>query len=375
MREPSHYDDGYYQKLGLQDKKDFEKLFQKKGSSINEDRARESYEQSFQSGFEEEYRLFRDVVNAFSSGQAGFETTVVNPLYEFGDTNVDILLAKPQSNSVHLCFVACEVGGHNHTEWIHGINKTHNLANNPDSIGSLKEHINCSGLNLGTVQYVTITRDVDIPDTDVRILKTGADPKYYAVWKLIRSAEYDESIKEMEEAKTVKYHDGTMAVPDFKTVCQQGIDPKAADNDDIKYSLTSHPVFSVGEVCLDLYLDKLSSDDHPKEFYQHEFEEAYLDNVHFGYGRGAMTSIAEDQVGSLLDFGLEHGILKEDSDIVGERDFKIMWGSEDPGAIKSMVREKFIDSKVPDETGQMAFSRAKEEFEEGEYSLDDFNNA
>ncbi|AGB39351.1 hypothetical protein [Natronococcus occultus] len=373
MKGPENYDDGYYQQLGPQDKADFEKLFRKKANTIDEDRARESYEQSFQSNFEEEYRLFRDVVNAFSSGKAGFEATIVDPLYEFGDTNAEVLLAKPQSNTVHLCFVSCRVGGHNYTDWMAGVNETYRLANNTEMVEDLKTHINCTGLNLGTVQYVTLTRDIDIPDADVNILKSGADPEYYAIWKLIRSAEYNEKEEKMEEAKTIKYHDGTMSVPDFQNICQQGIDPKAAENDDIKYSLTLHSVFPLGEVCLDLYLDKLGDEENPKEFYEEEFEEAFLDNVYFGNDRGAMTSIAEDKVDTLLNFGLEHGVLKENSDIVDERDYKIMWGSEDPGAIKSMVREKFIDSKVPDETGEMAFSRAKEDFEESEHSLDDFD--
>ncbi|ELY79882.1 hypothetical protein C487_05844 [Natrinema pallidum DSM 3751] len=346
MRGPEHYDNEYYQQLGPQDKKDFEKLFRKKVNSIDEEGARESYERSFQSNFEAEYRLFRDIVNAFSSGQAGFEATVVDPLYEFGDSNAEVLLAKFQSNSVHLCFVSCCVGGHNYTEWMSGVNETHELASDDEMMEALKTHINCSGLELGTVQYVTITRDIDIPDADVRILKAGTDPEYYAVWKLLRSAEYNEEEEEMEDAKTITYHDGKMAVPDFQQLCERGIDPTAAENDDIKYSLTSHPVFPVGEVCLDLYLDKLGDKENPKEFYENEFEEAFLDNIYFGNDRGAMTSLAEDQVDILLEFGLKHGILKEDSDVVDERDYKIMWGSEDAGAIKSMVREKFIDSHV-----------------------------
>jgi hypothetical protein len=374
MKGPSNYDNGYYEQLGPQDKSDFEKLFKKKVRSIDEERARESYERSFESKFEEEYRLFRDVVNAFSSGHAGFEATIVNPLYEFGDANAEVLLAKPQANSVHLCFVSCGVGGHNYTDWISGVNETYELSNRSDIIEGLKEHINCSDLTLGSVQYVTMTRDVDLPDANVRILKSGTEPEYYAVWKLLRTSDYNESTHEMEEAKTIKYHDGRMAVPDFKKICQQGIDPKAADNDDIKYSITSHPVFSVGEVCLDLYLSKLGNDDHAKEFYLEEFESTYLDNIHFGNDRGSMVTIAEDKIASLLDFGLKHGILKEDPDVVEERDYKIMWGSEDAGAIKSMVREKFIDSKVPEETGELAFSRAKEVFEEGEHSLDDFED-
>ncbi|AEM58402.1 hypothetical protein HISP_14345 [Haloarcula hispanica N601] len=87
-----------------------------------------------------------------------------------------------------------------------------------------------------------------------------------------------------------------------------------------------------------------------------------------------MTTIAEDRVDDLLEFSLSHGIIKKDDDIVEQRDFKIMWSSEDPGDIKSMVQNKYIDSKVPERTGQIAYDRTKEEHEKGEASLDDFAN-
>lgn len=375
MNDPSEHDDGYREELGPQDKSDFNKLFKKKYRSIDEERARESFERSFESGEEAEYRLFRDVVNAFSSKQGGFEALIVNPLYEFGHPKAEVLLAKPQANSVHLCFVACEVGGHNYMDWSTRINETHQLTNDAKAIEGLKKHIHCSELDVGSIQHATITRDIDIPDANIRILKAGTDPEYYAIWKLIRSAEYNEQTEEMEEDKTIKYHDGNMAVPDFKTICQRGIDPKAFDNDDIKYCLTSHPVFPLGEVCLSLYLSRYDADENPKEFYQSDFKETYLENIHFGNGRGAMTSIAENQVEELLKFGLEHGILKDDSDTVDERDFKIMWTGEDAGDIKPMVKLKFIDSKIPAETGDMAFSLAKEAHEKGEHSLSDFTDA
>lgn len=373
MKGLSEIDDGYYDELGPQDKDDFEKLFKKKSKSIDEERARESYERSFEAKHEQEYRLFRDVVNAFSTDQAGFEATIVNPLYEFGDTNSEVLLAKSQANSVHLCFVSCEVGGQDYAEWTNCVNELDELARDNEAMASLKKHIHCQSLNLGSIQYVTITRDVDIPDINVEVLRTGTDPDFYAIWKLLREPEFNEDTEDMEEAKTIKYHDGRMAVPDFKTVCESGIDPLSAENDDIKYSLSSHSVFSLGEVCFDLYLNKLGSDDHPKEFNESEFKSSYLDNVYFGNEREAMEAIAGNRIDSLLEFGLEHGILKDDPDLVEERDYKIMWGSEDPADIKSMVRRKFIDSKVPEEKREIAYSRAKEEFEEGEHTLDDFN--
>ncbi|GAA5473598.1 hypothetical protein [Haloarcula hispanica] len=374
MIEPDSFDDGYYSGLGLQDKKDFDKLYKKKYKSIDEDRARESFEQSFDSNEEAEYRLFRDVVNAFSSPQAGFEATIVNPLYEFGEPEVEILLAKPQSSSVHLCFISCEISGQDYIRWQERINSVSELMDNQQIVETIKNNANCSNLRLGSIQFVTLTQDIDIVDADVDILKRGIDPEYYAIWKLIRSAEYNEETEEMEEAKTIKLHDGSTSVPSLETIVSGGIDPTTAENDDIKYCFSSHPVFPIGEVCLELYLNKYNTSENPKEFNRSEFESAYLNNVHFGDDRESMTTIAEDRVDDLLEFSLSHGIIKKDDDIVEQRDFKIMWSSEDPGDIKSMVQNKYIDSKVPERTGQIAYDRTKEEHEKGEASLDDFAN-
>lgn len=373
MKDPTYYDnEGYYESLGPGDQDNFESLYEEKGKKVDEERARESYRRSFEDGPEAEYHLFRDIVNAFSSGKAGFEAILVNPLYEFGEARAEVLLAKPQSNSVHLCFVSCEVGGHDYMEWTEHINKTHNITNDEKALQSLKTHIKCSSLKIGTIQFITVVRDIDLPDADVNILKSGTNPEYYAIWELIRSAEYNELKGEMEEAKTIKYYDGDMAVPDFRNICQQGIDPMAAENDDIKYSLQSHPVFPLGEVCLALYLDKLGADDNPKEFYRSQFQQSYLDSIHFGNNRGAMDPIAESKVDELIEFGLNIGVFKNDSDTVDEREFKIMWGSEDAGDIKPMVKRKYIGSKVPEEKGQIAFTLAKEDFEPEEHTFDDF---
>jgi len=374
MTGPSEFDDGYYTDLGPQDSEDFEKLFRKKRREIDEDRARDSYEQTFESTYEAQYRLFRDVVNGFSSPQGGFEATLVNPLYEFSNSNIEILLTRPQVSSVHFCFVACEIGGQDQMKWINKINEIHDLIDEASILSSLKTHANCSGLDLGSVQYITITRDVDVPDLNFRVLKSGVNCEYYALWHLIRKAEYNESTESMEEAKTISYRDGKMCVPEFREACEQGVDPTAADNDDLKYEINAHPVFPIGKVCLELYLDKYGDEENPKEFYKSEFETVYFDNIHFGSNRDSMETIANDKIEELLEFGLDHGILKEDSSIVEERDYKIMWSSEDAGDIIPMVRKKFIDSKIPEEAGKLAYSRAKEDHEKGEYSLEDFTD-
>lgn len=127
MKEPSYFDGGYYDELGPQDKTDFEKLYRKKYRSLDEETASESFTRTFESNVEAEYRLFRDVVNAFSSGKAGFEATIVNPLYEYSEPEAEVLLAKPQANSVHLCFVSCKVGGQDYMDWTECVNSAHEL--------------------------------------------------------------------------------------------------------------------------------------------------------------------------------------------------------------------------------------------------------
>lgn len=373
MKGPEQFGDGYREELGPQDTSDFDKLYKGEYRSVNEERAKESFKRSFEANIESEYLLFRNVVNAFSSPQAGFTTTIVNPLYEFGSKKPDVLLAKFQTESVHLCFVTCEVGGHNYESWISDVNRMYDVASDDDVIDQIKESILCADLSIGSIQYVTLTRAKDLPDVDVDILNTGASPDYYALWKLLRNEEYNESTGEMEEAKTIHYENGSMSVPEFKNVCNGGIDLLGADNDDIRFSLTSHPVFVLGEICLNIYLNPGPEQENPKEFFKSEFEQNYLDNIHFGDNRDAMDPISESKIDELLEFGIEHGIIKKDESVVDEKDYKIMWGSEKAADIKEMVRRKFIDSKIPEETGRIAFSRAKEQFSEGEYTLDDFD--
>lgn len=373
MKGPEQFDNGYRDSLGRQDTADFDELYRKKYRSIDDDRARESFVRSFEANTEAEHRLFRNVVNAFSTAEAGFTTTIVNPLYEFDVPDPEVLLAKFQANSVHLCFVSCKVGGEEYESWKDDINEAHAVATDEEVLTNIKQSILCEGLDIGTVQYVTLTRAKDIPDVDVEIIQAGSDPDYYALWKLLREEEYNETTGEMEAAKTIHYEAGSMAVPEFQNVCSDGIDLLGADNDDIRFSLTSHPVFALGEVCLHLYLNRDADADNAKEFFRSEFAQAYRENTHFGDNRAAIDPIADQKIEDLLDFGLNHGILKDDDDVVEERDYKIMWGSENAADIKGMVRRKYTDDKVPEETGKMAFSRAKEQFTEGEHSLDDFD--
>ncbi|WP_191965496.1 hypothetical protein [Haloferax sp. CBA1149] len=236
----------------------------------------------------------------------------------------------------------------------------------------IKRHIQCSDLSIQSVQYLTFTRAIDLVDADMEVMKIATDPDEYAVWKLIEAEMPPEAD---EEDKTIKYHDGHVENPNLRRLGEDGIDPTLAENDDIRFHLTSHPVFPLGEVLLQLYLNNMGSVDEPKEFRKREFERTFKSKIHLGTNRRNIDRVVDSRIDELLEIALNYGMIKDsDADVVKERDFRIMWESEDPGEIKDMVKDKFFDGMVPEETGKLAYQRAREEFVRKESSLDEFDD-
>lgn len=376
MKDPAPFDDeDRYATMGRGDQRDFRKLFTKKYNSIDVERAKASYKSTFEATGAPEHHLFKDVVNAFSSNHAaagsnsGFETTIVNPLIEFGDPGAEVLLAAKHPTGVHLCFVSCNVGGENPQVWRDEINATSDLLESADHREELLSHIRCAGLGIRTAQYLTFTREHDLVDVDMDVMKLGTDPDNYAIWKLIES-----ELPTDEEDKEIKLHDGHIEHPDLRRLSQDGIDPTLAENDDIRYCLTTHPVFPLGEVCLQLYLDKEGIEDEPEEFERSEFSRVYREKIHFGENREGVEPLVSEEVSSLLKTAVEYEILEDDEDEVKEGDYRIRWDTEDAGDIKDMVKDKFFKGKAPQEMGDLAFERAIDQFEREESALTDFDS-
>jgi hypothetical protein len=204
------------------------------------------------------------------------------------------------------------------------------------------------------------------------VMRMGTDPEHYAMWKLIESELPPEHEENGSEAKTIKLHEGHIEHPDLRRVSQDGIDPTLAENDDIRYCLTTHPIFPLGEVCLQIYLNNQGRVDEPKEFEREDFSQVYGEKIHLGEERDSIEPNVSEKVDSLLETALDYGILEDDEDEVKEREYRIRWGSEDAGDIKDMVREKYFNGMAPEEMGYLAFSRAKDQFEREESSLTDF---
>lgn len=174
------------------------------------------------------------------------------------------------------------------------------------------------------------------------------------------------------EDKTIKYHEGKIKVPKLEEVCRNGIDPTLVENDDIRFSLTSHPVFPLGEVCLNLYLNNLDSSEEPEEFDKSQFDSIYRNKIHTGTNRDKIEEKVDDKIERLIQLGQEYGLFVEDTEIES-KDYRLRWESEDPGDIKPMVQDKYFKGMIPEETGKLAYERARSQFEQGNYSLDDFD--
>jgi hypothetical protein len=376
MTNPSPFDDeNYYKELGRGDQRNFRNLFTKKYNAIDIERAKESYKSTFEANDEPEYHLFRDIVNAFSSDHtsehdSGFEITIVDPLFEFGETGAEVLLAEKHPTGVHVCFVSCNIGGEDPQAWREDINNTSSLLESEDYQESLLSHIQCTGLDIRSAQYLTFTRDRDLVDVDMEVMKVGTNPDNYAIWKVVESELPDDK----KEDKEILFHDGYIEHPDLYQLSLDGIDPTVAENDNFKYCLTTHPIYPLGEVCLQLYLDKEGNEDEPEEFTRQEFEKAYNEKVHFGENRSTINEIVSRKIESLLETGCEYGIITNNEDEVEKREYRIRWESEDAGDIKDMVKEKYFKGKAPEEMGYLAFERARNEFEPEEPGFDEFSN-
>lgn len=381
MTDPRDFDeDGWIEsELGRGDQNAFEELFKKKFKNIDEDRAQTARRRRFEDSDKEQQRLFKAIVDSFSpkdvamGSDSGFEITIVNPLYELDVNSTEILLAKRQPRSVHVCFVSCEIGGEDSARWRSDINRVATAMEKDEFRTALKRHLSCSNLPFKSIQYITITRELDLADVDLDVLKIGTTPDNYAVWKLVETELPEEIADERgEEDQIIKHHDGHIEHPDLLEVAVDGIDYSLVNNDDIRYSLTSHPIFPIGDTLLRVYLHQEPASDYPDEFNQSLFSDTYRSGLMLGNDRRKIEKIVNQKVGELLDLALDADMIEDEDGFDTDRDYRILWQSDDEWDIKDMVRNKYFKYKAPEERGKLALERAKDEFEKSEKSLDDY---
>ncbi|MHC3439522.1 hypothetical protein ACYJ1Y_15880 [Natrialbaceae archaeon A-gly3] len=376
MKDPEKFDDDdWLDSLGKGDRERFNSLFDEKYRAIDENRAETSFKRRFEDQFEQEHRLFKAIVDSFApknsadGSDSGFETTIINPLYERCEHSADILLARKQVRNVHLCFVSCEIAGEKSDTWRERVNDTYEVFQSETNREKLKTYLECSGLNFRTVQYLTVTRGRDLIDVDMDVMRLGTTPDNYAIWKLMESELPDDD----DEDEEITHHSGHVEHPDLHDVSIEGLDYTLADYDDVKFSLNTHPIFPIGEVCLQVYLDQYGSVDHPDEFNKGDFERSFKSKIEVGEDRNELEHPLQTKIENLLQIAVDADMIQDSGDEFDtSRDYRLRWDSDDPKDIKSMVKRKYFKLVAPKERGRLAYIRARDEFEGVESSLDDY---
>lgn len=375
MKNPGPYDDGDWisENIPKSNRNDFKKLFSKIHRSLDEDSILDDLRRRFEAQHEAEYHLFRAVVDGFApkkgadGSDSGFEAAIVNPLFGENQTDAEVLLAKSQANKqIHLCFVSCTVGTESSERISRQINNIHSLVESNNNKGKLKRHIDSEDKNIRSIQYLTLTRDKDLIDLDFDVVKIATQPDEYAIWALIEGELPDEEINDIQH-KNGKVHHSRL-----RKVGNEGIDVTRADHDDIRYNLTSHPVFPIGEICMRIYLNHtVAGKDNPEELRESEFHNYYTKKMEIGSDRPAIDYIVQNKSENLIQKAIELDILDEDAE--DPNDYKIKWNSEEAGDIKDTVKYKYLKNKIPDERGNIAFEKAQSEWKSPNKSLGDFD--
>ncbi|WP_157972751.1 hypothetical protein [Haloprofundus halophilus] len=375
MRDPSKYDENDWidENIPKSSQKDFKRLYNRIYKSLDEEFILDSLRTNFESQVQPKHRLFRAVVDGFSpkdgadGSDSGFETTIVNPLFEAGQSDAEILLAKSQANGqIHLCFVSCIVGTEDSQKIATEINSIATVVESEDNKNRLKSHLDSESKNIRSVQYLTLTRDRDLIDLDYDVVKIATQPDEYAIWSLVEG-ELPE-----ENDQTIHHKNGTVHHAKLREIGERGIDVTRVENDDIRYCLTSNPIFPIGEVCMRIYLQHLGENkDNPKELKASEFHECYRSKIELGSNRSEIEDIVHEKVENLITAALDLEILSEDAE--APNDYKIMWSSQNAGDIKEMVKYKHFRDRMSDECGRLAFEKAKSQWENPNESLTDID--
>lgn len=101
----------------------------------------------------------------------------------------------------------------------------------------------------------------------------------------------------------------------------------------------------------------------------------YRDKIQIGNNRDKLEDVLDTKISELLELACDADMLqKEGDEFDTERDYRLVWGSDEPKDIKDAVREKYFKFKAPEQRGGLAFDRAKDKFERVESQLDGFGD-
>ena len=358
--DPEDYDsEGYLEALSRQDESDFLDLYESTFSDIDSDRVRTELSNRISQVEREIIESAQSIVGGFHPRRRSlqdaseFEFEFFSPLCELEVDGGDLLMARADYSSLHLCIVTCQVGGENPHSWVDRVNEISYHLEDSEILGRLKRQLGCESHAVDTIQYITLAREIDLLEFEYSNIEHLVEPDNYTVWERNR------------DEQEFRYRGGTLGHQDLTDAIEQGFDYGSIGAPTIQYIVGSHPVLALEEIVYTLLTDHLNeSDDYPQEFDRSEFKQRYESPLHLGAQGNEYDEVVEREVDRLLSFGGHINLIETDSEkIDSERDYDLKFSGEKPYLAKKAVQRKFLNTEVPVERGRRAYGRAKESFE------------
>ena len=369
MIQPDRFDDGWLDTLSKGDEERFRSQYRKVHSQIESDRVEARVESQIDEQARPEFKLTRTVVEAFHpDGRADidngdFEFAFTNPLHNLSGPDADALLARPDYHGkVHLCFVLCEIGGEDQISWAENAKKVREFFDTPSTRRVVKSRLEAESKQIGSVQFVTLTRSRDTTMLDISDLQRYTEADNYAIWTVD------------EDTNLVSHCAGKIAHEDLRDAMSTGFDYDKVGAITIKYSLTSHPILALEELVFQIIRDhERHDDDHPQEFDRSEISTRFDNGLEIGLQGDEREEAVREVVQDLLQTGIDIEIFF-DNDGMGDsdRDYYIRFSGEKPTSAKEAVENKFIKNQTPIEHGRMAYQQTRDDFDRRDSSFEDF---
>ena len=361
-------DDGYLTALSRQDESDFRDLYSEKFSNIDSERIRTELHNQISQAEREIIESAQSIVGGFHprrrsfQGASEFEFEFFSPLCELEVDGGDLLMARADYSSLHLCIVTCEVGGENPHSWVSRINNIWEHLNNDHILDRLKRQLGCGSHTVDMTQYVTLAREIDLLEFEYSDIEHLVEPNNHTVWERNR------------DEQEFRYRGGSLGHQDLTDAIEQGFDYGSIGAPTIQYIIGSHPVLALEEVVYTLLTDHINrGDDHPQEFDRDEFKYRYESPLHLGAQGDEYDEVVRREVNRLLSFGERINLIEDDpEEIDSDRDYDLKFSGEKPHLAKKAVLRKFLDTETPIERGSRAYERAKRTFEPQSTNLDQF---
>jgi hypothetical protein len=356
--------DGYLDRLTEGDESRFREVYQEQHDELDIEASKAAVRATLRNKHEPHHEVLGAIADGFhpyneEGMETGYEVALSNPLYEVEATAADLLLTAQDYQEVHLCFVACESAGEDYVRWGRHINEISDLYRGHEE--KLLEQFPVEGLDMGHVQFVTATMKEDLPDVDLKYLKSTVSPDNYAIW--VVDDDYEGNGDRQVELRNEFGH---LAHRQLRTVLEDGFDYGKGESTDLGCTLNSHEFVMLRETFLRLMLQQYSDKrEEPREFNQRDFEKTLVSHTQIGDPPEEKTQLMRSRAANLLEVADDAEMLYSGGhrNINTNRDYRLRFPSGMPTQVPEHIRPKYIEYRAPWKMAEDAYERAREEFE------------